>query len=161
MAVYKPAVHGLQHPWLLEGTEPKRPEPVSVPAGVATISPKFVTIMQQVAVAEANNLDQIVGMGLRKALEFLIKDYCSSRHTDKAEEIKKTLLGKCIETYVDEEKIQKCAKRATWLGNDETHYTRVWQTKDVGDLKTLIRLTVIWIESHLETEKFVGDMPER
>ena len=35
----------------------------------------FLTIYNQSLSAEDNNLDQIAGIGYRKALEFLIKDY--------------------------------------------------------------------------------------
>jgi len=139
---------------------PSRPLPVTVPEEIAKISPTYVEIRNQAAAAEALKLNQLVGMGLRKALEFLVKDFAISEHPGEAENIKKMLLGPCIEKYLPDGNIKACAKRATWLGNDETHYIRKWEDHDVNDLKELIRLTINWIDSHLATKRFVGGMPE-
>jgi len=49
--------------------------------------------------------------------------------------------------------------RAVWLGNDETHYLRKWEQKDLTDLKNLIGLTVHWIEMEELTETVMKDMP--
>jgi hypothetical protein len=146
--------------WQLIDLVPSTPKPVSVPEEIERISPTYVLIRRQVAVAEAEKLDQLIGMGLRKALEFLVKDFGISEQKGEEENIKKLLLGPCIEKYLPDGNIKACAKRATWLGNDETHYLRKWEDKDVNDLKELIRLTVNWIDSHLATKRFVGDMPE-
>ena len=59
---------------------------------------------------------------------------------------------------MDDPRLKQCAERATWLGNDETHYERKWIDRDVDDLKTLIRLTVNWVESALLTEKYAKGM---
>jgi hypothetical protein len=56
--------------------------------------------------------------------------------------------------------VRLCAERAAWLGNDETHYTRRWEAHDITHLKTLIRLTTIWIESELLTKQMKKQMPE-
>jgi Domain of unknown function (DUF4145) len=118
-----------------------------------------VEIRNQVAVAESGNLDQLVGIGLRKALEFLVKDFAISQHKAEEENIKKMMLGPCINQYLPDGKIKQCAERAAWLGNDETHYVRRWEEKDVNDLRNLIRLTENWIDSHLATDGYIGDMP--
>jgi hypothetical protein len=143
----------------LVSVEPMRPAQAAVPDSVSKISPTFVVIRNQVADAEARGLDQIVGIGLRKALEFLIKDFAISRFPNDAAKIKKMFLSHCIDEYIKDGNVSACAKRAAWLGNDEAHYLRKWDAKDVGDLKRLIHLTVNWIDSLHETEGFVGDMP--
>jgi Domain of unknown function (DUF4145) len=104
-------------------------------------------------------LDQLFGRGLRKALEFLLKDYAISENPDKAEHIKQMQLAQCIGQFVSDTNIKECAKRAAWLGNDETHYTRKWETKDITDLKLLVRLTVNWIDNALLTKKYIAAMP--
>jgi hypothetical protein len=147
--------------WQLVAVEPTRASLIHVPPEIAKVSPQYVTIRQQVAAAEANGLDQLVGIGLRKALEFLIKDFAISEHPEKEHEIKKEWLGSCIEKYILDVKVKQCANRATWLGNDQAHYIKKWESKDVSDLKTLVTLTVNWIHNHLMTEQFVGDMPEK
>lgn len=69
-------------------------------------------------------------------------------------------LGNCIKSYVDDSRIKTVAQRAVWLGNDETHYIRKWEGKNLNDLKKLIELTVHWIEMERLTESFKEEMPE-
>ena len=45
-----------------------------------------------------------------------------------------------------------------WLGNDETHYVRKWEEKDIRDLKILIRLTESWIQNSILTDKYLREM---
>jgi hypothetical protein len=52
------------------------------------------------------------------------------------------------------------AKRAAWLGNDETHYVRKWEDHDLPDLKKVIELTVLGIEMEEMTKDVIKDMPE-
>jgi hypothetical protein len=97
---------------------------------------------------------------VRKALEFLIKDYVIKNHPTKAEEVKKMLLGNCIKDYVSDDRVKQVATRAVWLGNDETHYLRKWKDKDLSDLKNLISLTLHWIEMDELTKEAIKEMPD-
>lgn len=126
------------------------------------VSPTFDQIYNQALAAEQLGLDQICGVGYRKSLEFLIKDYLISNleSDDDKDKIKEKRLGACIKMDVTSENIKNVAKRATWLGNDETHYVKKWENKEVGDLKGLIKLTIKWIETEIETKKLLDDMPE-
>ena len=137
--------------------DPREPD---IPEEVAEISKTFKEIYKQAIAAEDHQLNEIAGVGYRKALEFLVKDYCIKRHPDSAKEIKKKFLGKCIEEYVDDGNVKTCAKRAAWLGNDETHYVRKWEGKDIEDLKKLIQLTMNWIQSDILTRNLAEEMPE-
>ncbi len=56
--------------------------------------------------------------------------------------------------------VKETAKRASWLGNDETHYLRKWEGKDLEDLKELLRLVVTTIEGELLYYKMKVEMPE-
>lgn len=125
---------------------------------VAKVSPQYVEIFTQASKAEAFGLEEIAGVGYRKALEFLVKDYCITKNPEKEEEIKAKMLGPVIDTYVDNHNIKQCAKRAAWLGNDETHYVRKWIEKDINDLKGVIRLAVGWIEQEIQTELLLKEM---
>ena len=125
---------------------------------IKNVSPNFQKIYNQARAAEVSNLDQIAGMGYRKALEFLIKDFLIQRHPTDEDKIKSKLLGQCIDDYIDDPNLKACAKRATWLGNDETHYFRKWEDKDINDLKTLIKLSINWVQSIILTEKYTKDM---
>lgn len=127
---------------------------------ISSISPSFASIYNQAYHAEQSNLDQICGVGYRKALEFLIKDYLISKEDNDTikENIKKKFLNNCIQEDVQNENIKNVAKRAVWLGNDETHYIRKWADRDVNNLKQLIELTVRWIENEVETERVLQEM---
>jgi hypothetical protein len=127
---------------------------------ISNVSPSFVEIYNQAYFSEQNKLLEICGIGYRKALEFLIKDYLIKNKPADKEDIEKILLGRCIEKYVEDTRIKSVAKRAVWLGNDETHYIRKWENKNLQDLKKLIDLTVLWIESELLTKSFEKEMPE-
>jgi hypothetical protein len=128
------------------------------PEEIKELSPNFIEIFGQASAAEQYQLGQIAGVGYRKALEFLVKDYCIFKHPCEEEKIRSVFLGTCIETYVDDANIRDCAKLATWLGNDETHYVRRWEDKDIKDLEALINLTMAWIQTNLLTEKYRKEM---
>jgi Domain of unknown function (DUF4145) len=127
---------------------------------IEKLSPSFIEIYNQAIEAESSELNQIAGMGLRKALEFLIKDFAIDRNPNDAQKIKETALGNIIKNYVDDPRLKDTAERATWLGNDETHYVRKWADKDITDLKLLIKLSVNWIENVLLTEQYASNMPK-
>ncbi|WP_243349019.1 DUF4145 domain-containing protein [Parabacteroides sp. FAFU027] len=127
---------------------------------INSISTNFTLIYNQSLAAEQYQLIEICGVGYRKALEFLIKEYLIQKNKSEQEKIEKKLLGSCINEYVDDVRIKKVAKRAVWLGNDETHYIRKWEGKDLSDLKKLIDLTVHWIEMEALTKSFEIEMPE-
>lgn len=59
---------------------------------------------------------------------------------------------------IDNPKIKEIAKRATWLGNDETHYFRKWEDKDLNDLKKLIEIVVYFISMELGVNKYTVEM---
>lgn len=130
------------------------------PIGILEISPSFSEIYSQAFAAEQQGLTEICGVGYRKSLEFLIKDYLILNNPSEQEKIEKKMLAQCIGEYVDNDKIKTVAKRAAWLGNDETHYVRKWEGRNLGDLKNLIKLTVHWIEMELLTKEFEESMPE-
>ena len=46
------------------------------------------------------------------------------------------------------------------MGNDETHYVRKWEDKDLEDLKKFIQLTEHWIESEHLTREAIAEMPK-
>ena len=120
----------------------------------------FVTIYDQAIEAEAMKLDEIVGMGLRKALEYLITDYVVSEHPMDTEKIYKIYLSERINKYITDTRIKDFAKRAVWLGNDETHIKKKWEAMDIENLKELIKLTVNHIEGEPTSKKYIARMPE-
>lgn len=150
--------HGPEGDYLLKSTAPHYAVEPEIHEDVKSLSPEYVNLIAQSSSAEHYQLDQIAGVGYRKALEYLIKDYAIHKNPDNEEDIKASFLGNCIANHVDDANVQACARRAAWLGNDETHYVRKWEEKDINDLKTLIQLTEAWILNNLLTEKYMDEM---
>nr|DAK63191.1 MAG TPA: protein of unknown function (DUF4145) [Caudoviricetes sp.] len=127
---------------------------INLPKGVAKLSPNFEIIYQQAKTAEYYNLDQIAGIGYRKAVEFLIKDYANHQCPNDTDKIQRMNLSQAIQSYLkDVPKIQHLATASTWLGNDETHYIRKHTDKDIDDLKTFIEATIHFIAYDLEADE--------
>lgn len=146
--------------WRLAHCQPRREAGRAFTQEIADLSPSFVTIYKEAIAAESHGFESLVGIGLRKALEFLLKDFCISRDPAKSAAFKAKFLGNLIKEDVSDPKLKACAERAVWLGNDETHYERRWVGKDVSDLKLLIELTLHWVQSELLTAKFEKEMPK-
>lgn len=113
----------------------------------------FVKTYNQSSQAECFNLDEIAGIGYRKALEFLVKDYCVAKNPNDTDKILKEHLGDCINNYIVDERIKSLAKVSTWIGNDETHYVRKFEDKDIKDLKKFINTTVYFILYNLNVDE--------
>lgn len=157
---YYTAQEGNCNNFILSGVRPLDKKGRDFTETIQKISPSFCTIYNQALSAEQDELKEICGVGYRKAIEFLIKDYLVGKHPDRQEVIKQKFLGKCIDDDIANDNIKSMAKRATWLGNDETHYLRKWEGKELDDLKKLIDVTLYWIEMEKLTEDTVTDMPE-
>jgi hypothetical protein len=140
---------------------PRDPRPPVVSGLVAEVSPTFVETYGQALDSEGYGLTQLTGIGLRKALEFLVKDFAIKQHPDRKQKIIEKPLGTCIQDYLKDPYLKAAAERATWLGNDETHYVRKWKDQDINDLKDLIRLAMNWMENVLLTKKYVAEMPPK
>lgn len=104
-------------------------------------------------------MDEIAGLGYRKALEFLVKDYCIYRSPSDAEAIKSEFLSRCIKTRIDNEKIKTLAERAVWIGNDETHYIRKQEAHDIEDMKQFIQAMVYFVGMELLVDKAAAMEP--
>lgn len=135
---------------------PKNTSPINTELSLnETIQLKFknfVEIYQQAAKAEEANLDKIAGMGYRKALEFLVTDfliqYPTSEITEEWLTDPKTTLGAKIEKFSNE-RIKKLAKAISFLGNDETHYTRRHPEHDTESIKMFIKALLSDVENEI------------
>lgn len=137
-------------------TYPKQHVPKAFSEHVDLVSPDFVTIFSQASKAESDNLDKIAGVGYRKALEFLVKDFAIHLNQDneqKIETIKKMPLAKCINEYIQQPKMQSILSKAAWIGNDETHYVKKHPEEDIETLKSLIDISVHWIDMDLQAKE--------
>lgn len=119
---------------------------------IISLSPQFDKIYNQALAAETSGLDEIAGLGYRKSLEFLVKDFAIHQHPDDEEDIKKLMLSPCIKKYIDNPQIKMLVERSAWIGNDEAHYIRKQTDRDVNDMKAFIKATVYFIGMVLITE---------
>ena len=123
------------------------------------LSPQGCKTYLQAMEAETKGLDTLVGIGLRKSLEFILKDFLIATKPDKKENIKKEFLNTVIQNYIDEPSLTILAQATAWLGNDETHYVKRNSDKDLQDLKKFLHATIRFIEYKLtisEADDFVN-----
>lgn len=114
--------------------------------------PDFTRIYNQSLTAESEQLDEIAGMGYRKALEFLIKDYAILRNPDKREEIARMSLSACINNYIESSKLVTLSKASSWLGNDHVHYLKKHNAYDINNLKSFIKALAYFISCELSID---------
>lgn len=131
----------------------------SIPENIKNLSNEFSIVYQQSVLAEAHNLDKIVGVGYRKSAEILYKDYAILKNPNDKEKIKTMFLKNVIDTYMgDFPRIQSLATSVAYIGNDETHYERRNTNKDLQDLKKFLVSSIKWIDADLdvdESDKFI------
>lgn len=132
--------------------DPQHYESQHFDSHIEDLSPQFIKIFNQSLAAESYGLDEIAGLGYRKSLEFLVKDFAIHRYPGEEEEIKKLMLSPCIKKYIDNPQIKTLAERSAWIGNDEAHYIRKQANRDVSDMKSFIQATVYFISMILITE---------
>ena len=118
--------------------------------------PSFVKIYSQSEEAQNSKLDQLAGMGYRKALEFLVTDYLIEYPVDGIEKEwltnPDTRLGNKI-SKIESKRIQKLAKAISFLGNDETHYTRKHPEYDVSSIKSFIAVLLSEIQNEIDFQE--------
>lgn len=125
-------------------------------SNIEEIFPSFCKIYNQSKKAEDEDLDQIAGMGYRKALEFLVTDYLLQYPVEGVSEewltSPNTTLGNKI-AKISSRRIQKLARAISFIGNDETHYTRRHPEHDIHSIKAFIRVLISEIENEIEFQK--------
>lgn len=127
---------------------------------IISLSPRFDKIYNQALAAETYGLDEIAGLGYRKALEFLVKDFAIYQHPNDKETIKSKSLSWCIKNYINNEIITTLAERSAWIGNDEAHYVRKQEGCDVSDMKSFIQAIVYFISMILIAEDAASITPK-
>ena len=91
---------------VLRGVIPLVPKDVEFSEAITELSPMFVQIYKQSVVAETFGLHQLHGIGLRKALEFLVKDFAKSQMPTEKDAIENTQPLQCINNYLDDQRIR-------------------------------------------------------
>lgn len=141
---------------------------VEVDPSVRSISPDFVEIYRQSLEAENNNYDKISGCGLRKAVEYLARDYAIYLNAKaieadptKKEKLESAPLANLIDQQFGED-VKELFHRGTWIGGDEVHYKKKYDGFTIDDLKGIIALIMHEIQrmelkkKYLKIEKSTG-----
>ncbi|CAD5275951.1 conserved hypothetical protein [Imperialibacter sp. EC-SDR9] len=69
-------------------------------------------------------------------------------------------LGQVIDKYYDGE-LQEILKRATWLGNDQAHASRLFEDFHIGHLKELIGLIAVELDRRARKEHYIKNIQNR
>lgn len=127
------------------------------------LSPNFVKIYNQAYKAEQLGLYEICGVGYRRSIEFLIKDYAIHNATDEAtkDSIRAASLSVCVRQYIESDKLKVIASRAVWLGNDHAHYNKLFDEYTLDDLKRFICAAVNWIDFMILAEEALSIPPRK
>ena len=113
---------------------------------IETVSSRFSEIFNQAAQAESLGFYEICGMGYRKALEILVKDYSISLKQSEKDKILNMPLVQCIKDYIEDDDLKNIATASAWLGNDETHYTKKLEGVGLKELKSFLESMISFIE---------------
>ena len=121
------------------------------------LSPSFIKIFNDAYRAEQVGLTEVVGLGYRRAFEFLIKDYAIGKENDEAkkENIKKMQLSQVVNTYFPDGEVKDLLVRAAWIGNDFSHYESRHLNIKLEDLRQLVLISVSKIDESIKTRKFI------
>ena len=102
-------------------------------------------------------MTEVVGLGYRRAFEFLIKDYAIGKENDepKKENIKKMQLSQVVNTYFPDGEVKDLLVRPAWIGNDFSHYESRHLNIKLEDLRQLVLISVSKIDESIKTRKFI------
>jgi hypothetical protein len=121
---------------------------------------KFIKTYLQSLEAESRGLDELAGMGYRKAIEYLVKDWAIKEHSEEKENIEKSWLGAVIEKYYSGD-LKEILARATWLGNDQAHYNKLFEEFDIEVLKELINLIMVEFDRQYKKDLYIQTITNR
>lgn len=131
-----------------------------LPKNIQKLSPNFVNNYKETLLAKEYCLNELIGMGYRKSIEFLIKDFVLKTNQAENQKINKMPLKNVITDYLtSNEKLQTLGLACAYLGNDFTHYERRNLDKDIEDLERFLKLLVSYISNELtfaEADIFVN-----
>jgi hypothetical protein len=121
---------------------------------------KFIKTYLQSLEAENNGLDEIAGIGYRKAIEYLVKDWAIKNKPEEKDKIEKLWLGQVITNYYEGD-LKDILERATWLGNDQAHYNKFFEEYDISILKELIELIMVELDRQHKMKHYIDTIQGR
>ena len=124
------------------------------------IQTKFIKTYLQSLEAESYGLDEIAGMGYRKAIEYLVKDWAIINNPEDKEKILGKWIGTIIADYYNGD-LKEILERATWLGNDQVHYNKLFEEYDLDILKELIDLIMVELDREYKKKHYIENIQKR
>lgn len=137
---------------------------------VAQLSEEFANTYKEALVADSRNLTHITGISLRRAFEFLCKDFAiyqiskpdyekefekSQKKPKTKEDIVNSSVNNIIDSFFkDMPALQQLSHVIRKLGNDETHYYRKYEQLDIQDFKRLIETFMLYIQLILQADAY-------
>jgi hypothetical protein len=121
---------------------------------------KFIKAYLQSLQAEAMGLDEIAGMGFRKSIEYLVKDWAIHNNPDEKDKILRLTLSQIINQYFSGD-IKEILERATWLGNDHSHYHKLFEEFNISHLKELIGLVMVELDREYRKKHYIENIERR
>ncbi len=121
---------------------------------------KFIKTYLQSLEAESNGHDEIAGMGYRKAIEYLVKDWAIQSNPSEKEKILSLWLSGIIKEFFTGD-LKDILERATWLGNDQTHYNKLFEEYNINHLKELIDLIMVELDREFKKRHYIENIEKR
>jgi hypothetical protein len=131
------------------GKDPSKPE-----------NSKFTKTYLQSLEAESKGLDELAGMGYRKAIEYLVKDWAIQNNLTEKDKIENSWLGSVITNYYTGD-LKDILERATWLGNDQAHYNKIFEEYDISILKELIDLIMVELDTQYKKKHYIDSIQKQ
>lgn len=123
-------------------------------------SSKFIKTYLQSLEAESNGHDEIAGMGYRKAIEYLVKDWAIQTNPTEKTKILGQWLSGIINDFFNGD-LKDILERATWLGNDQTHYNKLFEEYNIEHLKELIGLIMVELDRDFKKRHYIENIEKR
>lgn len=121
---------------------------------------RFIETYLQSLTAENDGLDEIAGMGFRKSVEYLVKDWAIQSNPQDSEKINGLWLSAVINEYYEGD-LKGILERATWLGNDQAHYNKLFEEYDISVLKELIELIMVELDRQYKLNHYNETIQKR
>lgn len=131
------------------------------PKEIKEVSPSFCEIYNDAYKAQQHGLMEVVGLGYRRAFEFLIKDYAIFQNSGDKDIIISEPLSQIIASYFPNQRTKDILLRANWLGNDFAHYASKHEKFNIKDLVELIDLAVDDLTSEIKRNKYVNEIKNK
>jgi hypothetical protein len=126
--------------------EPRRHHKRAFGTALSNISPHFTRIYEEALAAEADGLTQLSRLGMRAALEHLIKDFCKFNNPMQAQSIEHMSLSECVERCVNDANLRTC------IGRVSRELESRGGNEDKTALSELVSRSIELIESELSAK---------